>query len=163
MFEKHFPWPVTIFLQEEALVMKTSTTRHALGGLGTAGDSHHFPRQEHDGNPAERCIPGANCKAGGKQREHIPQVKNWPWLLSHHRHPALFPFLRVFSILKSRKPMKNRAYSHCRDLFLQHLQQRSGFLPNAGALPTVRRDAEWAPFCTPVAKHQLNRFSVLDF
>lgn len=76
MFEKHFPWP--IFLQEEALVMKTSTTCRAPGGLGTAGHSHCSPGQEHDGSPAERCIPGANCKAGGKQREHIPQVKNWP-------------------------------------------------------------------------------------
>lgn len=116
---------------------------------GTATASHD--RSVTEARPGN-AIPGANCKAGGKQGEQRARMKNWPWLLSCHRQPALLPFLRLFSILKSRKPMKNKAHCRCPDLFLQHLQRQSGFLP-----------AQELCLLSTATQNELSRFSGLGF
>lgn len=41
--------------------------------------------------------------------------------------------------------MLDRAYSHCLDLFLQHLQYLITFLLDTGSVHAVQRNAEGAP------------------
>lgn len=41
--------------------------------------------------------------------------------------------------------MLDRAYSHCLDLFLQHLQYLIAFLLDTGSVHAVQRNAEGAP------------------